>query len=121
MKPDGAVDMAQNFLLLRADGSLESHVQGAGAPPRLDGYSIGVWQTDRPAPHNGELHRDGDELIIVLEGSVIVQYDDGAGIPVGQGQAHIVPRGRWHRVVPQGLCRLLHATPGPNIEFRPQT
>jgi mannose-6-phosphate isomerase-like protein (cupin superfamily) len=116
---DGIIDLARNFLVLRADGSLEDKAQTPGPPPRLDGYSIGIWETDRPAPHNGEMHPDGDELIIVLEGTVVVEYDGRGGVSVGAGQAHIVPRGVWHRVLPQGNCRLLYATPGPSFEVRP--
>lgn len=123
-EPAGAIDLVRNFIVLRADGSLENKAQIPGPPPRLDGYSIGIWETDRPAPHNGEMHPDGDELLIVLEGAVTVEYDvhTGSGsVPVRQGQAHVVPRGVWHRVIPQGGCRLLFATPGPNGEYRPRT
>ena len=54
------IDLARSFIVLRANGSLEDKIQSAGRPPRLDGYSIGTWETDRPAPHNGEMHPDGD-------------------------------------------------------------
>jgi mannose-6-phosphate isomerase-like protein (cupin superfamily) len=114
------IDLARSFIVLRANGSLEDKVQSAGRPPRLDGYSIGTWETDRPAPHNGEMHPDGDELLIVLAGTIIVEYDSHAEVQVGEGKAHIVPRGAWHRVIPQGRCRVLYATPGPNGDFRPQ-
>lgn len=118
--PVRIIDLARNFIVLRADGSLEDQVQSAGPPPRLDGYSIGTWETDRPAPHNGEMHPDGDELLIVLTGMIVVEYDGQTGVQVGEGQAHIVPRGVWHRVIPQGRCRLLYATPGPNCDYRPR-
>ena len=118
MGSDGTIDLANGFVLLRSDGSMQEQIQTAGEPRRLVGFSIGVWQTDRPAPHNGEMHRDGDELLVVIEGAAVVAYDDGSQIRVGQGHAHIVARGRWHRVIPQGACRLLYATPGPNGEFR---
>jgi mannose-6-phosphate isomerase-like protein (cupin superfamily) len=115
---DRMIDLVRNFIVLRADGSLESKAQSAGAPPRIDGHSIGIWETDRPAPHNGEMHPDGDELIIVIEGAIIVKYDGHIEVPIEQGEAHIVRRGVWHRVIPQGRCRLLYLTPGPNGEFR---
>lgn len=113
------IDMAKSFVALRADGALEQIVSRAGPPPAIDGYSIGIWETDRPAPHNGEMHPDGDELIIVLDGRVVVESDGAPAATVEAGQAHIVPRGTWHRVIPQGRCRLLHATPGPNNQARP--
>ena len=41
-------------------------------PPRIDGLSIGVAVMDRPAPHAGERHLDGDELLYVIAGHATV-------------------------------------------------
>ncbi|HEY1707602.1 MAG TPA: cupin domain-containing protein [Rhizomicrobium sp.] len=111
------IDMAKSFVTLR-ESALETVANRPGPPQRIDGYSIGIWETDRPAPHNGEMHPDGDELIVVLDGRIVVECDGEAAVTVDAGQAHIVPRGVWHRVIPQGRCRLLYATPGPNGEAR---
>jgi mannose-6-phosphate isomerase-like protein (cupin superfamily) len=116
--PGTVVDLTNAFVVLRADGALEARPAVAGPPPRIDGYSIGIWETDRPAPHNGEMHPDGDELLVVLDGRIVVECDGTLAVTVEAGQAHIVPRGIWHRVIPQGRCRLLHATPGPNGQAR---
>jgi mannose-6-phosphate isomerase-like protein (cupin superfamily) len=112
------IDLAKAFIALRTGGALDVQSVVAGPPPRIDGYSIGIWETDRPAPHNGEMHPDGDELIIVLDGRIVVTCDGAVPVTVEAGQAHIIPRGTWHRVIPQGRCRLLYATPGPNGEAR---
>lgn len=39
-----------------------------GPPPRVDGYLLAVTSLERPPPHLGERHRDGDELIYLLSG-----------------------------------------------------
>jgi mannose-6-phosphate isomerase-like protein (cupin superfamily) len=118
--PGPVVDLANAFIALHSSGAMDARPNG-WPPPRLDGYTIGIWETDRPAPHNGEMHPDGDELLVVLSGEIVVELEDGAAVKqttVPAGHALIVPRGLWHRVIPQGRCRLLYATPGPNVEVR---
>jgi mannose-6-phosphate isomerase-like protein (cupin superfamily) len=91
-------------------------------PPRIDGLSIGVAVMERPAPHAGERHMDGDELLHVIVGHATVLLERPEGeerIELATGAACVVPRGLWHRVIPRGEVRLLYATPGPNTERRP--
>jgi mannose-6-phosphate isomerase-like protein (cupin superfamily) len=40
-------------------------------------------------------------------------------VELGSGQAIVIPRGVFHRVVPDGPIQLLHLTPGPRGEWRP--
>lgn len=76
----------------------------------------------RSAPHGGEMHPDGDELLFLLSGRVDVVLEDGGKhqtIPVGPGEAVVVPRAVWHRVVLRESSHVLHITPGPGGEHRP--
>ena len=91
-------------------------------PPRIDGLSIGVAVMERPAPHAGERHLDGDELLYLIAGRATVLLERPEGeerIELAAGGACVVPRGLWHRVISRGEVRLLYATPGPNNERRP--
>ncbi len=93
-----------------------------GPPSRVDGLSLGVVTMTRNAPHGGEVHPDGDELLVLLSGRIAVVLEEADGertVELAPGQALIVPRGVWHRVVLLEESRLVHATPGPGGDHRP--
>jgi mannose-6-phosphate isomerase-like protein (cupin superfamily) len=122
------VPFAGNVAYISRDFSMRIEAAPPGPPRRIDGYSIGsIPGMDRPAPHNGELHPDGDELLYVVSGRVEVILDDGdqesvgaeTTVQLGSGDACIVPRGVWHRVVPVEPSHLIHVTPGPHGPHRP--
>jgi hypothetical protein len=49
-----------------------------GPPKRIDGYTVGVIPNlEGPAPHRGEVHPDGDELLYLVSGAIEVILDDG--------------------------------------------
>jgi mannose-6-phosphate isomerase-like protein (cupin superfamily) len=93
-----------------------------GPPLRLDGYTVGAPMMTRPAPHAGELHPDADELLYLISGSiqVLLELPDGDRVvDVAPGQAVIVPRGVWHRVMLNEPSHMIHVTPGPGGDHRP--
>jgi mannose-6-phosphate isomerase-like protein (cupin superfamily) len=107
---------------LRRDGKACLLPIPAGPPDRIDGYTVGAPVMTRPAPHAGEMHPDGDELLFLVSGQVsVVLEEEGAErvLEVRPGQAVVVPRGVWHRVVPNEPSQLFHITPGPGGEHRP--
>jgi quercetin dioxygenase-like cupin family protein len=115
------LDLALQSIGLGRDGAMRL-LESTRPPPRVDGLSIGVAVMDRPAPHAGERHPDGDELLYLIAGQATVLLERAEGeerIELAAGNACIVPRGLWHRVVPRGEITLLYATPGPNAERRP--
>ena len=71
------------------------------------------------APHGGELHPDGDEILYVISGKVRVVGDTSPALELGPGEACIVRAGEWHRVEVLAPVQLMHITPGPNDEHRP--
>src|SRR4249919_2623004 len=83
----------------RALAAMASNVPGH-EPKVPDGYGIGLYAMERPPPHRGERHPDGDELVIVVSGAPTLVHE-AAGeedrMPLRVGQAVIVPQGVWHR------------------------
>lgn len=108
------VDRAGTFTALPWDG---------GPPPRIDGFTLGVLHMDGDAPHDGERHPDGDELLFVVSGRMLVALDepvrDAVVKELGPGQGCVVPKGCWHRVRVLEPGTLIHLTPGPRGDHRP--
>jgi quercetin dioxygenase-like cupin family protein len=75
----------------------------------------------RNAPHGGERHPDGDEVLYLIAGRARVIFPDDAEpeIDLLPGEVLIVPRGVWHRVAIIEPCHFVYLTPGPNNEVRP--
>jgi Cupin domain. len=73
------------------------------------------------APHDGEVHPDGDELILVMSGTCSAVLDTADGdeeVPLRPGDGFIVPQNTWHRVAIHEPCVLVFVTPGPRNEHR---
>jgi mannose-6-phosphate isomerase-like protein (cupin superfamily) len=81
---------------------------------------VSIVEMNRDAPHDGEMHPDGDEVIYVLEGrfSVRLGVDDPAYVEVTAGQGIVIPKGVWHKIHILAPCRLVTVTPGPAFEYR---
>jgi mannose-6-phosphate isomerase-like protein (cupin superfamily) len=91
-------------------------------PQRIDGFTIGAPELTGDAPHDGEVHPDGDELLYLVSGAVTVRLELPGGdrdVDLGAGDAVVVPRGIWHRITLREPGRLIHITPGPNGDARP--
>jgi quercetin dioxygenase-like cupin family protein len=104
------------------DGALRFAARLPGPPPRVDGHLLALTSLERPPPHLGERHPDGDELIYLLSGEMTVVIEAPGGDEhhtLEAGDALIVARGLWHRIEITQPARLIHLTPGPSSEFRP--
>ncbi|MET0902130.1 MAG: cupin domain-containing protein [Acidimicrobiales bacterium] len=118
--------LGSSVAALLRDGSSEV-LPTEGEPVRVDGFTVGAPLMEHSAPHRGEVHPDGDELLYVVSGRVDVVLDDGDQDEVGTetrtevvaGQAYLVPRGVWHRVDVKEPTHLVHITPGPGDGHRP--
>lgn len=120
--PGDPFDLSRSTIALMRDGTSFFLDVRSGPPRRVDGFSVGAPIMTRDAPHRGELHPDGDELLYVISGSVQVVLEEPGGertVPVGPGQGLIVPRGVWHKVELQEPTQLIHITPGPGGDHRP--
>ena len=96
--------------------------QEPGRPPRrIDGVTIGAPLLTGDAPHDGEVHPDGDEVLYLISGAVSVRLELAGGdqhIDLAAGDALVVPRGVWHKITMKELGQLLHITPGPGGDAR---
>jgi mannose-6-phosphate isomerase-like protein (cupin superfamily) len=119
---DAPFDLSTVVVGLRSDGKAQLMPNVPGPPQRIDGFTVGAPVMTRPAPHNGEMHPDGDEVLLLISGHVSVLLEEEASnrvLELRPGQAVIVPRGVWHRVLPNEPSQLLHITPGPGGQHRP--
>ena len=63
-----------------------------------------------------ERHRNGDELVQVLDGATTLTIMTGDGpqsFAMSAGMLIVVPQGHWHRFQGKGLVTVLTATPQP--------
>ena len=68
-----------------------------------------------------EIHPEGDELLYLLTGTLDVVLDEPAGergFELRSGQACVVPRGTWHRLVLREPSDLLFITPARGTRHR---
>jgi mannose-6-phosphate isomerase-like protein (cupin superfamily) len=115
------VDVSRFVLDLRRDLSVTTRATKSGPPERVDGVTIGVVAVTRDPPHKGEVHPDGDEILYVISGRlhVIGESEPNKIFKLGPGDACIVRKGEWHRVIMVEPAQLIHITPGPRGDHRP--
>lgn len=115
------VDASKCSLDIHRDLSIKPRKRKPGPPERIDGMTIGILTLTEDAPHNGEMHPDGDEVLHVISGKVRVSCDSSPNddLILGPGDTCIVPRGEWHKVSMVEEARLIHITPGPHGDHRP--
>ena len=116
------VDVLHDVIDIRRDLSIGTRVRKLGPPQRIEGMTMGVVgiSPEAPAPHAGEVHPDGDEILYVISGRVRVigESDPAAAVELGAGEACIVSKGEWHLVQTLEAGELVHITPGPNGDYR---
>lgn len=69
-----------------------------------------------------EMHPEGEELLLCHSGrfEVLLENPEGEdGFPLGPGEAFVVPRGAWHRILVTAPGRLLFVTWGEGTRHRP--
>ena len=90
-------------------------------PIPVDGFTFGVATMSESAPHDGEMHPDGDEVLFLISGRARVTFEapETDDIEMQPGDGLVVPKGVWHRVDVLEPCRIVYLTPGPRGEWRP--
>lgn len=96
--------------------------RGTGAGPfhGFAGFTFTPVTMAHDAPHGGEMHPDGDEILYVVSGRISVRLalEVEQVHEVGPGQGLVVPRGIWHQVHVVSPAELITLSPGPRLEFR---
>ncbi len=68
-----------------------------------------------PGTSPWEKHTNGDELLYVVDGHVLVEIleDDGSSesLEIGAGQLIVVPSGKWHQLTATDYVNILFASP----------
>jgi quercetin dioxygenase-like cupin family protein len=115
------IDASQHLFDIHRDLSVSTRAPKPGPPQRIDGMTLGIVTMSHDAPHRGEVHPDGDEILYVISGRLRVTSDSEPNAPIelGPGDACIVPKGEWHLVNVLEKTQLIHITPGPNGNHRP--
>ena len=70
--------------------------------PQIEGVLCGECTMHQSGDHGGERHLDGHEVLYLISGSIRVVLMDGTDtieVPVQTGEAILVPREVWHRIV----------------------
>jgi mannose-6-phosphate isomerase-like protein (cupin superfamily) len=123
IQPGRRIDLAREVVGIgRSDRRAQLVDQPGGPPQRIDGFTIGAPEITGDAPHDGEMHPDGDELLYMLSGAVTVTLELADGdrlVELGAGDAVVVPKGIWHQITMREPGQLIHITPGPNGDARP--
>ncbi len=69
-----------------------------------------------------EMHRDADEVLFLVSGAIDVLSEEGSTeqtVALESGEAVIVPRGVWHRLVMRRPGRLLFINSRKGMQGRP--
>ena len=122
MESHALVRFADNVVALFRDGSSLTQAKQPGSSPRFDGFTVASYVLTETPPHGGERHADGDELLLVIAGECVAVLDARDGrteeIPIRAGDAFVIPRNIWHRLVIDDPCHIVFVTPGPQMEHR---
>jgi mannose-6-phosphate isomerase-like protein (cupin superfamily) len=124
IEPGQKIDLSCEVVGIdRSDRRARLVEQQNGRPPqRIDGFTVGAPMLTGDAPHSGEMHPDGDELLYLVSGAVTVRLELPGGdrtIELAAGEALVIPKGVWHLVTLREPGRLVHITPGPHGDHRP--
>ena len=122
IRPGRRIDLSSEVVGIGASDRQARLVEQTGrGPQRIDGFTVGAPDLTGDAPHDGEMHPDGDELLYLVSGAVTVTLELADGhrpIELGGGDALVVPQGIWHRITMREPGRLIHITPGPHGDAR---
>lgn len=114
------VDISTRIIGIGRDLKADVHPELPDPGVPVDGMTFGVAHMAENAPHGGERHPDGDELLYLVSGRARIVFTDSddPDTELHAGDAVIVKQGLWHRVDILEPCHIVYLTPGPNNEVR---
>ena len=110
---------SENSLNLAKDLSVT--ISGSSNPfDTFNGYKFAVVTMSQDAPHDGEMHPNGDEIIFLISGhlDITLEYEEPQVVSVTQGKGIVIPKGIWHKVRVIEPAHMVTLTPGPDFMFR---
>ena len=115
------VDVSRFLFDINRNLTITTRAPKSGPPERIDGMTVGIITVIHDAPHDGEMHPDGDEILYVISGKLRLTGDSAPDAPIvlGPGDACIVRKGEWHRLNVLEKTEMMHITPGPHGDHRP--
>jgi mannose-6-phosphate isomerase-like protein (cupin superfamily) len=106
-----------NLTMLRGRTPQTTGAERQGSSRNLAAYRDGAIFTTKFSGEGGwERHRNGDEIVHILDGETIVHLMTEAGpetLALRAGMIAIVPQGTWHRFSCPGGVTLMTVTPQP--------
>ena len=123
------IDLSRTFVHLAEQGDAQPieltprFWRESSASPLYDRV-VGAFQFDCAEDlHSSmqEMHPEADELLFLVSGAVDVILQEGGAertVALGAGQAAIVPRGVWHRLVMREPGKLLFINSRTGMESR---
>lgn len=87
----------------------------------IEGMTFGVAIMSEDAPHRGERHLGGDEVLYLIDGRARLVFTDDPepDVELRSGDVVVVSKGLWHRVEILDPCHFVYLTPGHSNEVRP--
>jgi mannose-6-phosphate isomerase-like protein (cupin superfamily) len=109
--------------MLRGRTPQTTSADRAGSSAQLAPYRDGALFTSKFTGEGAwERHRQGDELVHILDGSATLDIVSGDGPPqsisLRAGMVAIVPQGAWHRFRSSDGVTVMTATPLPTDHIR---
>jgi mannose-6-phosphate isomerase-like protein (cupin superfamily) len=121
-------DLEKTYLFVDGAGGVTATPGGPefwrtiGQNPAAGGTLVTVGTGEGDWPH-WEIHPVGDEVLVLLEGSLrmLFEHPDGrtSEHPLAPGGTLIVPTGVWHRAIQQNGVRMLFITYGEGTQHKP--
>jgi mannose-6-phosphate isomerase-like protein (cupin superfamily) len=120
-------DLEDTYLSLDGQGVVGVHPVGPdfwatiGQNPDILGTLVTVSTADRDWT-SWEMHPQGAEVLVLLEGQVTMVLDGAAGEsrhPMMPGATLVIPKGTWHRALIAQPMRMLFVTYGAGTTHRP--
>lgn len=116
-----AKKFTSNNDLLNFASDLSIKVDTDSSPAnRFEGFTFETFSMSQDDNQGGEMHPDGDEVVLVISGIIVVslEFEEDQVVVVNAGEGIIIPKGIWHRVQVLEPVQLATISPGPNFEFR---
>ena len=130
MTAGSSLDLFSTFVQLHADGRARSLPVTADFWRKLvisdEERLIGAKHALTPSDFHAdqcEMHPRADEFLFLVKGEIDVVFEEADGDTVRTlrgGDACIVPRGTWHRLVLREPSDLLFVTPPSGTQLRPR-